>query len=223
MLCLAPPLTAQVGRPPADSPYRDILPTTSFELGAGQLSGSGGPLHAGPRDGNSYSVRALLRSNRTLSVGFGVWHTAAVRTVIDPTKSPGSQETGEVNQNITGIDAMLQFNLTGGKRWHFVAPFAGIGLGAGISPETEDPHGYEFGTKFYFAPLVGTRVFLGERIYLRLEARATTWKLKYPGSWSIEPTDDPGTTENPNAVNPTARDGQYVVAPTLSVGFGFAF
>lgn len=223
MSFLAVPLSAQVGIPPAESPYRDILPGTTFELAVGRLSGSGGPLHAGPRDGNLASIRAMLRSNSTLSIGLGVWHAAAVRTVIDPTLAPSGHETGEVDQNITGIEALIQFNLTGGKRWHFVAPFVGIGLGAGISPGMEDPNGYEFGTKFYFAPMVGSRIFFAERMYLRLEAKATTWKLGYPGSWSIEPGDDPGTPENPNAVNPTGRDGQYVVAPTLSVGFGFAF
>ncbi|HRP07947.1 MAG TPA: hypothetical protein PLL69_05610 [Gemmatimonadales bacterium] len=220
---LAAPLSAQVGIPPADSPYRDILPGTTFEGAFGRISGNGGPLHAGPRDATMFSVRALLRANRTLSIGFGLWRAAAVRTVIDPTLSPAEQETGEVDQDITGLEALVQFNVTGGKRWHFVAPFAGVGLGAGISPKTEDPYAYEFGTKFYFAPMVGGRIFLAERMYLRLEAKATTWKLKYPGAWSIEPADDPGTTENPNAVNPTGREGQYVVAPTLSVGFGFAF
>jgi hypothetical protein len=39
----------------------------------------------------------------------------------------------------------------------------------------------------------------------------------------VEPTDDPGTEEAPNAVNPTGRTGQYVVAPALVLGIGLAF
>ena len=223
LLFLALPLTAQVGVAPADSPYGEIRPGTMFEGFGGTMMGAGGPLHAGPRDGPVMGVRALLRANSTVSLGFGMWGALTKRTVIDPTERVAEREVSEVDHQLIGAEALFQFNLTGGKTWHGIAPVVGMGLGITKATTTNDEFGYEFGTKFYFAPVAGTRIFLGERMYLRAEARGFTWKLKYPSSWSLEPTDEPGTPENPNAVNPTGRSGQYVVAPTLSFGIGVAF
>lgn len=223
LLCLASTLTAQIGVPPSASPYTEIRPGTMFEGFGGTLAGSGGPLHAGPRNGPVMGIRALLRANATVSIGFGMWGALTRRTVIDPTAKVAEREVSEVDHQLLGAEALFQFNLTGGKTWHGLAPFIGLGLGVTKATTTNDEFGYEFGTKFYFAPVAGTRIFIGERISLRAEARAFTWKLKYPSSWSLEPTDEPGTPENPNAVNPTGRGGQYVVAPALSFGIGVAF
>jgi hypothetical protein len=223
LLCPAPRLTAQVGVPPSASPYGEIRPGTTFEGFGGTLAGSGGPLHAGPRDGPVMGVRALLRANSTVSLGFGAWGALTKRTVIDPTAAVALREVSEVDHQLFGAEALFQFNLTGGKTWHGLAPFVAVGLGITKATTTNDEFGYEFGTKFYFAPTVGTRMFLGERMYLRAEARGFTWKLKYPSSWALEPTDEPGTPEAPNAVNPTGRTGQYVVAPALVLGIGLAF
>lgn len=223
LLLLPPTLAGQVGVAPADSPYGEIRPGTMFEGFGGTLMGEGGPLHAGPRDGPVMGIRALLRANSTVSLGFGMWGALTKRTVIDPTEKVAEREVSEVDHQLIGAEAMFQFNVTGGKTWHGIAPFVGLGLGIAKATTTNDEFGYEFGTKFYFAPVAGTRIFLGERMYLRAEARGFTWKLKYPSSWSLEPTDEPGTPENPNAVNPTGRSGQYVVAPTLSFGIGVAF
>ncbi len=216
-------LGAQVGVPPAESPFTSIRPGTMFELHGGVIAGNGGPLHAGPRDGQMLSFRILLRANSTLSLGFGLWGATAKRTVIDPTRAPEQQERGDIDQELYGAEATFQLNLTGGKTWRGLAPYVGSGLGAVKSGTINDQHGYDFGTKFYFAPMLGTRAFVGERLALRLEARAFTWKLSYPSSWAIEPPAAPGTLENPNAVNPTGRTGQYVVAPALMFGIGVAF
>lgn len=194
-----------------------------FELNAGVIAGSGGPLHAGPRDGTMLSLRVLLRANSTLSLGFALWGATASRTVIDPTRAPGQQERGDTDQQLYGGEATFQMNLTGGKTWRGLAPYIGSGLGAVKSSAIVDEHGYDFGTKFYFAPMIGTRAFVGQRLSLRLEARAFTWKLSYPSSWAIEPPSSPGTLEDPHAVNPTGRTGQYVVAPALTFGIGVAF
>jgi hypothetical protein len=223
LLCPASFLGAQVGVPPSASPYGEIRPGTTFEGFGGTLAGNGGPLHAGPRNGPVMGIRALLRANSTVSLGFGAWAALTKRTVIDPTARVAEREVSEVDHHLFGVEALFQFNFTGGKTWHGIAPFAALGLGLTKATTTDDAFGYEFGTKFYFAPAVGTRMFLGERIYLRAEARGFTWKLRYPSSWAVEPTDEPGTPEAPNAVNPTGRTGQYVVAPTLAFGIGLAF
>ena len=223
LLFAVAPVAAQVGTPPDQSPFTSIRPGTMFEATVGVIGGNGGPLAAGPRDGQYAALRAQLRANSTVSLGFGIWAATTHRTIIDPTAAVANQRAGEADHELFGAEATVTFNLTGGKTWHGLAPFIGSGIGMTKAGPTNDEFGYEFGTKFYFAPVAGSRLFLGERLYLRLEGRAFTWKLKYPSTWALEPSVDPGTPENPHAVNPTGRTGQYVVAPTLSLGIGVAF
>ncbi len=225
VLCFAAisPLAAQVGHAPGDSPYRDIHPGTTWELYAGKILGSGGPIPVGPRDGPVFGGRVLLRARNTISLGFGLWSSLTKRTVINPDAAPANRDLGSVDQTLYGVEAMIQMNLTGGKSWHRLAPYVGVGLGMVKSSAFDDPAGYEFGTKFYFSPTVGSRLIVNRRFYLKAEAKGYSWKLGYPPTYALEPSADPGTAENPNALNPTGRTGQYVLAPALVVGLGIAF
>lgn len=224
-LALAAPLAAQVGHLPGDSPFGDIRTGTALELWAGQLFGSGGPIPVAPRDGPAAGVRIVLRAKNTLSIGFGAWGAKTVRSIVDADAKVAERVTGPIDHRLLAGEATVQFNLTGGKHWRRLAPFTGInfGLANGQATPAVDTSGYTFGTKFYFAPMLGTRVILGPRSYLRLEAKVPFWNIKYPISYSAEPALEPGTEENPNAVNPTGRRGQYVASPQLSVGFGWGF
>jgi hypothetical protein len=222
-LCATIPLAAQIGHAPSASPFRDIQPGTTWELYGGTVSGSGGPLRVGPRDGPMAGLRVNLRARNTISLGFGLWGALTERTVVDPDARLADRFGPSVDQTLYGAEVAVQLNLTGGKTWHHLAPFVGLGLGAVKSGAVDDPAGYEFGTKFYFAPMVGSRVFVNRRMYLRVEGRGFSWNLDYPFSYSEEPDLEPGTAENPNALNPTGRDGQYVFTPTLIVGIGLAF
>ncbi len=223
LLLVAPALAAQVGHAPGDSPYRDIDPGTAWELYAGKVFGPGGPIPVGPRDGALVGGRVLLRARNTISIGFGFWSSLTQRTVLDPDASLANRYQGSVDQTLYGLEATILMNLTGGKSWHRIAPYVGAGIGLVKSSAFTDPAGYEFGTKFYFAPTVGSRLIVNRRLYLKVEARGFAWKLGYPASYALEPSAEPGTADNPNAVNPTGRSGQYVLAPALAAGFGFAF
>lgn len=222
-LLAVPTAHAQVGHAPSASPFRDIHPGTTWEVYGGSIFGSGGPLRVGPRDGPVAGFRINLRARNTISLGFGLWGALAERTEVDPDARLSERFGASVDQTLYGAEAAIQINVTGGKTWRGLAPFAGVAIGAVKSGEIDDEFGYEFGTKFYFAPMVGTRLFLDRRLYLRAEARGFAWNLDYPISYSLEPSEQPGTPENPNALNPTGREGQYVFAPTLMIGLGFAF
>lgn len=170
-------------------------------------------------------VRLVLRARNTISLGIGAWGALTSRSIVDADRPVAERITGPIDHRLIGGEATIQFNLTGGKSWHGLAPFAGVGIGLinGEATPAVDTSGYSFGTKFYFAPMVGTRLMLGSRAYLRLEARGLVWKLKYPAVYGDEPELEPGTAEAPNAVNPSQRTGQYILTPAISVGFGWAF
>ena len=71
--------------------------------------------------------------------------------------------------------------------------------------------GYDFGTKFFFAPAAGTRVVFSSRLHLRAEFRANFWRLNYPLSFRQEP--DP--------VIITGRDSEWDLSPWVLFGFGY--
>ncbi len=224
-LLLAIPLTAQVGHPPTSSPFHDIRQGAAWEVMGGVIKGSGGPIPVGPRDGPMAGLRVLLRANSTLSLGLGAWGSQTERTVLDPNVAPAQQVVGTRDAHLIGGELLVQFNLTGGKSWHGFAPFTGVGLGLArnTSGDEGDPGGYEFGSKFYFAPMIGARFIASKHVYVRVEGRGFTWKVKYPFLYGVEPADAPGTAESPNAINPTGRQSQYVLTPGLSVGIGISF
>ena len=213
---------AQVGYMPTASPFREIEHGSYLELSAGRVLGGGGKLNLGPRDGVSEGARWVLRGKNTLTFSLGLWTANTKRSQIDADDSVATRDKGLVDHRLIGIEFGSQLNLTGGKTWHGLAPFAEFGLGFvhGQASPASDTSGYTFGTKVYFAPGLGTRLFAGQRLYLKVDARALIWKLDYPVSYSQEPAKQPGTSANPNAVNPTGLAGQYTITPEFRLGIG---
>ncbi len=228
LLLLAVPATsvaAQVGYLPTQSPFREIANGSYIEGSVGRVFGDGGPLLVGARNGTSEGLRYVLRGKNTLQFSFGFWTAGTERSVIDADDSVAVRNRGLVGQRLYAAEIGIHLNITGGKTWHALAPYAGISFGlvhGGASPAA-DTSGYQFGTKLFFAPALGTRLFISQRIYLKLDARALFWKLVYPASYSDEPTKEPGTATKSNAVNTTGALSQYVATPELRIGLGIAW
>lgn len=216
---------AQVGYLPAQSPFREIRFGQTIELQGGQLFGDGGPIKVGPQDGQILGARINFRGNHSLQLALGGWTAGAKRYVVDADKPPATRVSGPINHRLIGGEFTIQLNLTGGKTWHHIAPYAGVGLGLvnGSKSPAADTSGYSFGTKLYFAPNVGTRLMVSQRLFVKAEARAYFWNLKYPNSYADEPAQAPGTVDAPNAVNPSAKTGEYTPVPALLFGLGIKF
>jgi hypothetical protein len=218
------PLLAQVGHPPGRSPFRDIRKGHTLTAIGAYLGGSGGGFNIGPHKGGVFGGRYDIRTGSTVQIGLGIAHGNVDRFIVDPFVSLANRKTGPVKQSVTFADLTLQFNLTGGKSWRRLAPFIGAGVGLAFAGGTPaDTSRYEFGRKFYLAPSAGFRFFLSDRLHLRGEARAVFWKLKYPTTFQAEPTEEPGTPENPNAVIVGDNLSEWVASPWVQVGIGYAF
>jgi hypothetical protein len=222
---VASPGIAQVGHPPHSSPYRDIRKGHTLTLLGGYLKGDGGDLNIGPHSGSVFGVRYDLRSGSTIQLALGIERGDLERSIINPFVSLANRRTGPVKQSVTFLDLALQFNLTGGKSWHRIAPFVGASAGVALASGTPaDTSGYEFGRKFYLAPGMGIRLFLSDRLHLRAEARATFWKLNYPTTFQNEPTEEPGTAAEPNAVIPPGgKLSEWTSSRWLRIGLGYSF
>jgi hypothetical protein len=223
-LLLAPAVSAaaQVGYLPSQSPFRELTKGAFLEVTGGQVFGGGGLLNLGPRNGGSEGLRVIIRSNHALQFSLGMWTAGTERTWIDAFDSVATRNKGLVDSRLIAGEFGVQLNATGGKTWHHLAPYLGVGLGfvhGADSPPT-DTSGYSFGTKSYFAPTLGTRLFVSQGLYLKLDVRGLFWNLQYPPSYAVEPAQQPGTTAHPNAVNPSGATSQYTVTPEIRLGIG---
>jgi len=225
LLTICPVLAAQVGHPPQTSPYRDIRKGHTVTATGGYFSGDGGEFGIGPHSGAIIGVRYDIRTASAIQVGLGLAHASLDRFIVDPFVRLANRRSGPVSQSVTFAELNLQLNVTGGKSWHRIAPFLGISGGlAGASSTPADTSRYRFGRKFYLAPNLGFRFFLGDRLHLRAEARATFWKLKYPTTFQQEPVEEPGTQQNPNAVIPPGgKLEEWTTSSWLLAGLGYHF
>jgi opacity protein-like surface antigen len=217
LLAGASPLAAQVGYEPSQSPFRELPHANGASLLAGYFDGGGGSLGVGPHDGWMYGARFQVRSNKAISLGAGVMYGTLRRTVLDPTKPVGERDLGEVDQTLWIPEAVITMNLTGGKSFHRFAPFLGFGVGAAFGSDTPlDTSGYEFGTKFSFAPFLGLRFAPSPRLSLRGELRGNVWKLSYPVSYRT-------STATGTSVIITGAVAEWVLSPFYLFGLSFYF
>jgi hypothetical protein len=215
-----PALSAQVGHPPRSSPYRDIRKGHTFTVLGGYFSGDGGQFNIGPHDGAVFGVRYDVRTGGTIQLGLGIAHGNPKRFIVDPFVPLASRKIGPVRQSVTFADVTIQFNLTGGKSWHRIAPFVAAGAGLALAGDTPaDTSLYDFGRKFYFTPGAGLRVFLSDRIHLRAEAKATFWKLNYPATFESAPVAEPTTP----AVITDGKLTEWTSSRWLQIGLGYSF
>jgi hypothetical protein len=217
-LLAALPAAAQVGSLPADSPYRDIRHGHGFSVVGALWSGDGGEVDVGPGDGATFGLRYDLRISQPVSLMVGLARGDFDRVILDPEELPEDREAVDATETLTLIDVGFQFTVTGGKTWNGLAPYLGAAAGLAIASESFDPSGYDFGNKFSFAPLIGTRLLVGDRLSARLEFRGTFWKLGYPTSFLTSPTLDPR-----DAILPGGPESEWVVNPSLHLGVGYSF
>ncbi|HEY8197502.1 MAG TPA: hypothetical protein VIG04_11010 [Gemmatimonadales bacterium] len=203
LLCVPTVALAQVGHSPSRSPFRDIRKGHTFTVTGGYFGGGGGQVDVGPHRGEVFGGRYDIRSASALQIGFAVAQANLKRYILNPTLPPENRVSGPVDQSVTFVEIALQFNITGGKSWHRIAPFIGAGFGLALAGGTADEL-FDFGNKFYLAPNAGFRFFLTNRLHLRAETRATFWKLTYPSLF-----------EN-------VRE-EWIVSPWVQVGAGYSF
>jgi hypothetical protein len=216
-------LAAQVGHRPESSPYRDIRKGHTISPFFGQFGGSGGRFEIGPHDGQIYGLRYDIRTGSTIQMGLAFARADLQRLIVNPFDSLSRRVSGPVDQQVTFFEANLQFNLTGGKSWHRLAPFIGSGVGITFPSGTiADTSRFEFGKKLYVAPNIGVRALVTDRLSLRAEARALFVKLTYPSTFTDEPALEPGGTTS-NAVITDGRLNEWTTNSVLLLGLGYSF
>jgi len=212
--------SAQVGHPPGHSPYRDIPKGHTVTGFAAMFGGTGGRFGVAPHDGPVFGLRYDIRTASAIQMGLQLGRGTLERLIVDPFVLVANRVSGPVDQRVSFVELDLQLNLTGGKTWHRLAPFVGVGGGLTLPSGTAaDTSGFELGKKIYFAPHAGFRFFLTERLHLRTDARVIFWKVNYPDSYSVAPAEEP---EAP-AVITDGRVSEWTTTSWLQAGLGFSF
>lgn len=181
----AAPLAAQVGYPPAESPFEDLRGRQVITLSPGWILPGGDPAGVGPRSGMMYSARHELLLTGPLWLVSRVGYAPGLeRTVKDPEAAPGLRIVGTDTDPLYLADVGLGFNLTGNKSWHRVAPRFNANLGVVSTLNgAYDVGGYRFGTKFVFSYGLGTRIVTGSKWELNTELTHMFWQMKYPDTY----------------------------------------
>jgi hypothetical protein len=219
-LLWASPALAQVGHAPGRSPYHDIPRGHTVTATVAQFGGSGGRLGIAPHDAPLFGLRYDIRTSSPIQIGLGAARGTLDRLIADPDAEVANRFRGPVDQTVTFVELDLQFNVTGGKTWHRLAPFVAVGGGLALSQDTPaDTSGFELGRKFYFAPHAGVRFFLTDRIHLRTEARVIFWKLNYPTSFTEAPSEEP---DAPPVID-DGRESEWSTSSWLQAGLGVGF
>ena len=218
LLLAGTPLAAQVGHDPRSSPYRTLRYGQFIGASVGYFNGVGGQIGVAPHKGMTVGLRYDFLGSGTVTIGLGASYGSLDRFIIDPTKPIATAQSGPVQQSVTVIEGILQFNLTGGKTWNRIAPFVSGGVGlvlAGATPE--DTTEFKFRTRISVTPGIGARVFLSERLFLKLEARSAFWQISYPESFRRAPSSAP---DEPPVV---ASGKEWSTNGWYSVGLSYAF
>ncbi len=219
---LVPPVaSAQVGHDPARSPYRELIFGQFVGFTGGWFGGSGGKLGIVPHGGPTIGFRYDFLGASTVGLSLSAAYADLERFTVRPNEPQASQLSGPVKQSVASVEAIVQFNLTGNKTWKRLAPFV---TGAGglvlASRDPADTVGWSFRSKGTITPGVGTRVFLSQRAFLRLEARVTFWHTTYPLSWT---TTAPGNAPNEPPILFGQSRKEWISNPYFSAGLSYAF
>jgi opacity protein-like surface antigen len=220
LLLLAGSASAQVGHDPARSPYRSLRYGQFVGITGGYFNGDGGTLGMAPHHGATVGLRYDFLAAGTVTLGLSATFGDTERLIVDPHKPIETAVTGPVKQSVTILEGIIQFNLTGGKSWHGIAPFASAGLGLALGQSTPaDTSAFKFKVKAMFTPGIGARLFLSERLFLRLEARSPFWQLSYPAAFRLPPSTEP--TKPPVLVGSSGKE--WMTSGWYTIGLSYAF
>jgi hypothetical protein len=179
-------LAAQSGHDPASSPYKDLRRGLTLRVTAGYFAGSRGPdsTPVAATSGPTAGVRLELQASGALTVAAGVAYANTTAKYFKSDRDSFPRPLGPVNNDIVLADFGVLLSLTGGKTWRGFQPYAGATMGLALGSRIgADSSGYNFGTKFTYAPEFGVRWYPARRLSAELGGRLLVYHLSFPSSY----------------------------------------
>ena len=180
----AAPAVAQVGYPPARSPFIDLEYRQELTGFVGAFRPSLDRARVAPRGGPLAGLRYEVRIGGPAQFVYRLARVWSERTPADPTKVVADRYLAAREQAIYLTDAGISLNLTGQKSFHRLVPVLHGGLGIATDAGTKaDAGGFRFGTAFAFSFGAGVRFTPGGRLQLRADVSDWLYQIKYPPSY----------------------------------------
>ena len=215
---LTAPLNAQVGYPPARSPYVDLEFTQELTAIGGWYHGHRDPANVGPQSGAITGLHYEWRAGGPAHLIAEVARISSDRRQINPFATGTAREIGTVSRPLYSGDFDLGLSLTGGKSWHRIVPevFGGLGLISDFHSKA-DTGGFKFGTRFALNVGTGIRIVPGGRWQIRGDIKDRMYTLGYPQTFYETPSG--GTPVLP----PTQAKSFWLNNPAFTFGLSYLF
>lgn len=209
---------AQVGYPPARSPYLDL--TYSQELTAilGYYVGRDDPAGVAPGSGSLVGVHYEWRAGGPAHLTGELARIGSSRTVLDPAKPAATRNLGEQSWPLWSADVGLGMSLTGSRSWHQLVPEVkgGVGFISDLK-NASDVGGFKYGTRFALTWGAALRYVPGGKYQLRADFSNRLNSIRYPDVY-FRPT----TAGVPPIL--TGKDQSvWRNNPSLSIGISYLF
>lgn len=211
------PASAQVGHPPAQSPYTDLEYRQELTPLFGYMRARTDAAGILPRSAAMAGLRYEIYLAGPVSFATDFTHAFAERNVIDPSKPARTRSLGTEPASVNSVDIALAVALTGRKSWHTVVPQIRAGLGIMQSTAKDDSSGYKFGTPFAFHFGGGLKFVPGGRFQLRADVTERLFKQSYPDSYARLASD------NTAVINDRTPRTFYTHHTALTVGVSYLF
>lgn len=219
-MLVAAPLSAQVGNPPSESPYRDFPQRHEFTVFGGWFSGSEGDANVGPKGGPAVGARYEFRIAGPVFITGRLTGIATERLVIDPEEEdPADRELGTIKFPMLLADVGLTLAVTGQKTWHRIMPVvhAGAGILSDLGKGVDDG-GFGIGTPFALSVGTGVRYVPGGRLAVRVDLTDHLFRVRYPASYFTAPSKD-----SEPVLPESASRSQWLHNPTITLGVSYHF
>ena len=195
---------AQVGYPPARSPFLDVEQRHELTVFGGYFSAKRDVAGVAPKGGAAGGLQYEWRASGPLHLGLSFMGVSSERQRLDPAKPIATRDAGIEKQPLYAAEGFLAVSLTGERSWHHLMPMVGAGLGLITNTRGADVGGFRFGTRFAVPWGVGVRwIPGGGPLQLRADIKDWMYTIKYPQAYYTSTVS--GETPILAAGTPTSR------------------
>jgi hypothetical protein len=210
---------AQVGYPPAQSPFADVETRHELTAFGGYFSAKRDPAKVAPQSGPLAGLQYVWRASGPVHLGFSMLAINSERTELDPSKSISGRTVGTSSEPLAAAEAFLAVSLTGERSWHNLVPVVGAGLGLITNFQGADVGGFRFGTRFAFPWGAGVRwIPGGGRFELRADVKDWMYTIKYPQAYYTSSTSGEAAILSANT-----RTSRWTNNFAMTVGGSYTF
>jgi len=180
LVVMASTARAQVGYPPAKSPYLDLVYSQEITPIFGYYVGRDDPAGVAPGNGALVGLHYEWRAGGPAHLTGEVARIGSSRTVLDPAKPASTRNLGEHSWPLWSADFGLGMSLTGARSWHNLVPMVKAGVGFMSDFKSADVGGFKYGTRFALTWGAAMRFVPGGRYQLRADFSNRLTSIRYP-------------------------------------------